>query len=139
MCFICRNLSTSALYDLNSWQALAHLVSMCVAITRTGSSPKHMGCSWLFFPEFYAVWLTIKCPDLFVAALGSRAPLPAKVDFSSERVLNNENSFCKRVHYLNKWTGHIQGQPNLAGTRPIPHTICSTRILTGLLSILVDQ
>ncbi|XP_006861989.1 PREDICTED: putative serine protease K12H4.7-like [Chrysochloris asiatica] len=94
------DLSTSSLQYLSSRQALAD-----IAYFRTKIA-KEMGLSknkWVTFGGFYggslAVWSRIKHPKLFAAAVGSSAPIKAKLDFyeyfeTIHRTLKKHKRMC---------------------------------------------
>nr|XP_012604940.1 putative serine protease K12H4.7 isoform X2 [Microcebus murinus] len=76
------DLSTSSLRYLSSRQALADLANFRNVMAKKMGLTNNM---WVTFGGSYAgalaVWLRMKYPDLFAVAVGSSAPLLAKVDF----------------------------------------------------------
>lgn len=93
--------------------------------------------SWQFLPGSLAVWLGIKYPKLFAAALGRRALLQAKVDFYNENALNDKKIVCKLVNNHTKGTNSMQGHSNLSWIYAhLPHDVFHKRNMTELLSIL---
>ncbi|XP_023586976.1 putative serine protease K12H4.7 [Trichechus manatus latirostris] len=99
-CFNCRDLSTASLHYLSSRQAVADIANFRTKVA------KKMGLTrnkWVLFGCSYggslAVWSRIKHPDLFAAAVGSSAPMLAKVNFYEylegiQRSLCTYNSEC---------------------------------------------
>ena len=95
---------------------------------------KTRGGHWQFLPGSLAVWLGIKYPNLFAAALGRRASLQAKIDFYTEYALRNEKSFFKQVNYLNKGSDNIQRHPNVSWVYGRPaRDLFHKRILTAVI------
>ncbi|XP_008585058.1 PREDICTED: putative serine protease K12H4.7 [Galeopterus variegatus] len=97
------NLSTSSLYYLSSRQALADTVNFRTVIAEEMNLTSN---SWVVFGGSYggclAVWLRVKYPNLFAAALGSSAPIQAKIDFYEylevvQRSLAAHNRECPKV------------------------------------------
>uniref|UniRef100_G3UML3 Serine protease 16 n=1 Tax=Loxodonta africana TaxID=9785 RepID=G3UML3_LOXAF len=97
------DLSTASLRYLNSRQALADIVNFRTQIAKTMGLTKN---KWVIFGGSYggslAVWSRIKRPDLFFAAVGSSAPMLAKVNFYEYleifyRTLTTYNIECARA------------------------------------------
>ncbi|XP_023595890.1 putative serine protease K12H4.7 [Trichechus manatus latirostris] len=76
------DLSTASLRYLSSRQALADIVNFRTKVAKTAGLTRN---KWVVFGGSYggslAVWSRIKHPDLFAAAVGSSAPMLAKVNF----------------------------------------------------------
>lgn len=98
---LCRDLSTWSLWDLSSVQALADLANFQINEAEKMELTNGM---WVAFGDSYAdflvVWLKIKYPDLFAAAVDSSIPIQAKVDFYDEYTFNTEKYFCKWENHL---------------------------------------
>ncbi|KAM9663676.1 thymus-specific serine protease-like [Trichechus inunguis] len=94
------DLSTASLRYLSSRQALADVVNFRTEIAKKTGLTKN---KWVVFGGSYggslAVWLRIKHPNLFAAAVGSSAPIIAKTNFYEyfegvQWSLDTHNSEC---------------------------------------------
>ncbi|KAM9663672.1 thymus-specific serine protease-like [Trichechus inunguis] len=98
-----RDLSTASLRYLSSRQALGDIVNFRTEIARKLGLTKN---KWVTFGGSYggslAVWSRIKHPNLFAAAVGSSAPVQAKLNFYEYnevigRILSAHNSECPKA------------------------------------------
>ncbi|XP_023586966.1 thymus-specific serine protease-like [Trichechus manatus latirostris] len=103
LCFNYRDLSTASLRYLSSRQALADIVNFRTEIARKRELTKN---KWVTFGGSYggslAVWSRIKHPNLFAAAVGSCAPVQAKLNFYEYyevvgRIPSAHNSKCPKA------------------------------------------
>ncbi|XP_023586967.1 thymus-specific serine protease-like [Trichechus manatus latirostris] len=98
-----RYLSTASLHYLSSRQALADIANFRTEIAKKRGLSKN---KWVTFGNSYggslAVWSRIKHPNLFAAAVGSSAPIQAKLNFYEYngvigRILSAHNSECPKA------------------------------------------
>ncbi|KAM9249320.1 thymus-specific serine protease-like [Dugong dugon] len=97
------DLSTASLRYLSSRQALADIVNFRTEIARKLRLTEN---KWVAYGGSYggslAVWSRIKHPNLFAAAVGSSAPIQAKLNFYEYnevigRILSAHNSECPKA------------------------------------------
>lgn len=93
---LCGDPGTWSLWDLSSMQALADLANFQI---HKAEEMELTNGTWVAFGDSYAdflvVWLKIKYPDLFAAAVGSSTPIQAKAGFYEEYIFNTEKYFRK--------------------------------------------
>ncbi|XP_023586972.1 thymus-specific serine protease-like [Trichechus manatus latirostris] len=98
-----RDLSTASLRYLSSRQALADIANFRTEIARKLGLTEN---KWVAYGGSYggslAVWSRIKHPNLFAAAVGSSAPIQAKLNFYEYkevigRILSAHNSECPKA------------------------------------------